>query len=115
MASVVDPVELPEDKTSHPKEFPARIKVSGFPLALCGWNSTYEKTDRTSDGAPVYELHTYRMLWTSQILAVHVYRKAGVWYMDRKIDGMTISTSKHLLGVWRDEVGTTGDLTVSAA
>ena len=63
--------------------FPNRIRVKGLPFMLQGWNSTYYKTDQSSDGCPIYRLDQYTLYWFIEIAAVVVYRDGGIWKLSR--------------------------------
>jgi hypothetical protein len=66
--------------------FPNKIKVSGLPFFLQGWNNIYMKTNQMSEGCPVYELQGYNLYWVMPIIGVIIYRKDGIWQMQRDCD-----------------------------
>lgn len=66
--------------------FPSKIKVSGLPFLLQGWNSTYYKSSEVNDGCPVYCLDEYTLYWAIPIIGVKLYRDNGVWVLKRNGD-----------------------------
>ena len=100
-----------DSKAVLPHLFPRRIKVKGFPLMLCGWNSVYERIEEFSDGCPVYYLESYNFLWAFSIIGVRIFREDGVWKMKRDGDSYCMSSYKYgstpqgdPFGFWKDGI-----------
>jgi hypothetical protein len=66
--------------------FPNRIKVSGLPFMLQGWNNIYTKIDQMTDDCPIYELQSYLLYGLFPIIGTIIYRKDGIWQMQRECD-----------------------------
>jgi hypothetical protein len=64
--------------------FPDKIKVSGFPFIMQGWNGVYTKCSETSDGYPVYKLKEYTLYWIVQIAGTRIFRQNGIWRLERE-------------------------------
>jgi hypothetical protein len=57
--------------------YPDKLKVSGLPFFLHGWNNTYYKTKATSEGCPVYRLDPYVLYWLIPIVGVRLLKYKG--------------------------------------
>lgn len=67
--------------------FPNKIRVSGLPFMLQGWNNVYIKTGEMSDDCPVYKLDSYTLYGVFPIIGVSIFRRNGIWVMQRECDG----------------------------
>jgi hypothetical protein len=76
-------------------EFPDEIHITGLPFMLQGWNNTYYKTGEKSDGCPIYHLDTYYLYYFIHIYGVKLYRRDGVWVMQRDHDTEPLSINKY--------------------
>lgn len=66
--------------------FPEKIRVTGLPFMLQGWNNVYHLTAEISDGCPVYRLNPYTLYLFIDIIGVRILRIDGVWCMQRDCD-----------------------------
>ena len=76
-----------------------KIRVSGLPLLLQGWNTTYYKTDRTSNGAPIYRLDPYMLYFVFPIIGITILKRENAWVFIPDCDSELFSNTG-LLGVW---------------
>ena len=67
-------------------DFPNKIKMSGLPFVLQGWNTTFSKTKDLSDGAPIYRLEPYSLYFTIPIIGGSVKKVNGKWIFVRDYD-----------------------------
>jgi hypothetical protein len=51
--------------------WPQKIKMSGLPVMLRGWNHEFYKTHEVSDGCPVYQLDYYTH-WVGWIIPISI-------------------------------------------
>lgn len=75
--------------------FPQNIRLKGLPFMLQGWNSTYYKTSEESDGCPVYRLDSYSLYRFISIIGVKIFRKNGVWVLQRDSDDSPMDICKY--------------------
>ncbi|CAH6420445.1 Hypothetical protein HVR_LOCUS1194 [uncultured virus] len=68
------------------QSFPEKIRMSGLPFMLQGWNNVYHKTDEISDGCPVYNLDSYTLYWFFPIIGVKLFRLNETWRLQRDCD-----------------------------
>jgi hypothetical protein len=94
-------------------QWPERIKVSGLPLTLCGWNAVFIRADiqqyvfctlslglptlptfctETSDGVPVYVLDSYWLFNCVPIAPAEIIRIDSVWHLRRFETGATFKS-----------------------
>ena len=66
--------------------YPSRIKVSGLPFMLQGWNNVFYWTTERRDNKPVYRLEPYVLYWTIPIIGVTIYSRNGKWVFQRDYD-----------------------------
>lgn len=67
-------------------DFSPQIKVSGLPFMLQGWNTTFNRTDKLSENAPVYKLDRYNLYWMISIIGAIIYKLNGKWVFRRNCD-----------------------------
>ena len=65
---------------------PDKIRVSGLPLMLHGWNTVFEKTDKTYNGYPVYRCAEYKLYYSICIVSAVILREKGHWVLCRDDD-----------------------------
>lgn len=73
--------------------YPNHIRVSGLPFMLQGWNNIYVKTDRLSEGAPVYELAPYTLYGCIPIIGTRIFKTDGKWRLQRMCDFEPVFTN----------------------
>lgn len=66
--------------------FPEKIKMSGLPFMLQGWNNVFHKTNETSEECPIYELKMYVLYGTIDIIGMYIYKQNGIWRARRACD-----------------------------
>lgn len=66
-----------------PDDFPNKIRFTGMPLVMSGWNGKFIKTKQMSDGCPVYVLPSHRYLLID-ICGCRLQRSDGVWDLVRE-------------------------------
>lgn len=76
-------------------EFPTKIKMSGLPFMLQGWNNTYYITNQTSDGCPVYKLAPYNLYYMIGIIGTRILRIDGIWRIQRDCDSAPTDIYKY--------------------
>ena len=74
--------------------YPNKIKISGLPSTLQGWNTTFYKTQEVSEGCPVYKLDPYILYFFVPIIGVTIYRLNGQWTMKRESDSFPMNIIK---------------------
>ncbi len=72
-------------------EWPKKIKMSGLPFMLQGWNCEFYLTSETSDNAPVYRLDPYALYWMIPIIGVKILKYNGNWVLQRDCDDAEFS------------------------
>lgn len=85
--------------------FPTQIRVSGLPFMLQGWNNTYRSTSMTTDECPIYRLDSYRLYGLIPIIGVTIFRKNGVWMLQRDGDFCPTDIMKYGAGPQPDPFG----------
>ena len=84
------------------ENFTDKVRVTGLPLLLQGWNAIYYKTEDTSEGFPVYRLDPYVLYLIIPILGVNLVVMNGKWTFERD-DGVIMFTkrnNKKFFGDW---------------
>jgi len=76
---------LKKDTTDKPT-YPEKIRMSGLPFMLQGWNTEFVRTSEESDGCPVYYLEPYNLYWLIPIIGGYVKRVKGNWIFQRECD-----------------------------
>jgi len=66
------------------QKFPEKIKVSGFPFFLMGWNNIYKKLKIDDNGNPVYILEEYVLFSLVSIIGVSILKEGDKWILIRK-------------------------------
>ena len=94
------------------EKYPERVRMSGLPFMLQGWNCVFHKSSReTSDGRPVYRLRSYTLYWLYPIIGVRMLREKGSWHLKRDCDDRVLSDLRKLGGPEEgDDDGAGGDL-----
>jgi hypothetical protein len=69
-------------------ELPDKIRVSGLPFMLQGWNNVYTKRKRMDGDELVYELHGYMLYWFIHIIGVSVHYRGQslVFHQGMRLD-----------------------------
>jgi hypothetical protein len=75
-------------------DYPQKIKVSGLPFMLQGWNNIFTKTDSDE---PVYRLNEYTLYGLIPIAPAIIYKLKDRWILRREDD---------FLGHWIPAEGT---------
>jgi hypothetical protein len=71
--------------------YPPRIKMSGLPLCLSGWNAVFVKTEKISCGCPVYTLDSYNMYNIVPIIGGTIFKRGDEWVFVRNCDDISDS------------------------
>ncbi len=91
--------------------WPLRVRMSGLPVVLCGWNTVYHRVDtRSSDDVPVYRLQPYTLWGVFPIIGVRLMRIRGQWGLHRDCDLLStdplVCKQRHgdatPIGLWSD-------------
>ncbi len=81
-----------ENTTVARKTWPERIRVTGLPWHLMGWNTSYYHIADDKDGFPIYRLDPYTFIGCIPIIGVTIFRefrsksKRYVWVFARDCD-----------------------------
>lgn len=67
---------------SNGDRFPNKLKMSGLPIFLMGWNSVFQRTDQIRDNCPVYVLEQYLMYHFVYVPLAKIYRKNKRWVLE---------------------------------
>lgn len=71
-------------------KFPEKIKLSGLPFVLQGWNNVFRKTSEIIEDAPVYTLDMYVLYGTIEIIGLTIYKNGGMWCARRNTDDYSL-------------------------
>jgi hypothetical protein len=94
--------------------YPRKLKMKGLPFSLCGWNTTFEKTEEQFCDSPVYKSKSYMMYGIIPITAAKIIKMPGSWMLYRyddhllanpytfKIEDTELPTGKWSLGYVTD-------------
>ena len=84
------------------ENFTDKVRVTGLPLLLKGWNGIYYKTDEISEGFPVYRLDPYMLYYIFPILGVKLAVYNGKWTLERDEYSLmfTKRNNKKFFGEW---------------
>lgn len=79
--------EREDDQSHRNEEWPDKIRMSGLPFMLQGWNRVfYKDRSETSDNVPIYRLDPYTLYCFFDIIGVSIKRCRGKWIMQRDCD-----------------------------
>ena|SRR5438874_2305723 len=69
--------------------YPDKIRMSGLPFGLQGWNTELVRTDEESDDCPVYYLSPYLLYWLYPVTGGKMMRIKGRWVFrtDEDLEG----------------------------
>lgn len=85
--------------------FPERIKVTNLPFMFQGWNKIYVKIGNDEEGFPIYHLKPYTLYFFIEILGVKLFRKNGIWVIQRDIDSYPTVFQKYGIEPQSDPFG----------
>ena len=80
------------------EKYPEKIKVSGLPFMLQGWNTTFVKC--IDDGQVSYRLYGYTLYCFIPIIGVHITETNGKWHFTRECDFWPFMENCDLMGDW---------------
>lgn len=80
-------------------DYPNHIRVRGLPFMLQGWNTTFYKTEKLSEGCPIYRLDGYKLYFLIDIVGVTIKMRNGKWCFTNDWH-WTVDENKNLLGKW---------------
>lgn len=87
-------------------EYPDKIKVTGLPFMLQGWNTTFDKK-KNDDGEVVYCLNSYILYFFIPIIGVTISKHDDEWRFTRNCDEGPFIRNNKLFGKWHDGYGMT--------
>jgi len=76
----------PTTSQTNLDKYPEKIKMSGLPLPLTGWNREFVRTSNQSDGCPIYHLASYKLYKIMSIYGASILRIGGRWFFQREGD-----------------------------
>ena len=89
---------------SNVGDFPEKIKISGLPLMLQGWNTTFTRCV-DDNGQVYYQLSSYMLYRLFDIIGVRIEKKDNMWHFVRRGDYASMFTSGNLFGDWKHNDG----------
>jgi hypothetical protein len=96
--------------TSYSDMYPDKIKMSGLPIYLCGWNCELYKTKEESEGVPVYTMDDYCLYGLINIIGIYIKKYNGVWVLQRECDSYPSGIKK----IGNDQISPFGTWTYGA-
>jgi hypothetical protein len=81
-------------------QYPDKIKISKLPFMLQGWNTTFYKTKKISEGFPIYHLKPYKLYYVIPIIGATIKVKNGQWCFYRDCDWDFMFSNDTLFGHW---------------
>lgn len=80
-------------------DFPEKIKISGLPFMLQGWDTVFIRcVDDT--GKVYYKLDNYTLYFVIDIIGVRIEKKDNKWCFIRECDYAPLYRSDYLFGDW---------------